>query len=531
MVLDSLVGSGEVEYRRDGEGRGSIMPTILNVCRVVCSLCGIRTERMSVAEMATEIRVKLVFSKYGGFKDVLDVMGRIIPPRRSLFLSLQGSKYVYIESLFSAGGGYANTKIERSEGKMRFEVAKCLCRRSWLGASDIVSGNIVDYLGEAYLRHYHNEQQGILDVALGSSGHRYPYVYECCYRDGCGYYHKVCHYDEGMWDRYIVVCLDGIFKSSSDHPRLREIRDLVVRHRNGVVQEVFAAAVEGKGYRVTKEVVERVGVDLLDYLIRRGDSRELPNEVVEGIAAVAVNNNRRDMVGYISENFGGDAVKRGLVGGFCLLVRDSFMVYDDKLRGFKLTGADYVFRSCEYSMILQKYWPGGALTTEAERIGYFYWAGEALTPKVEMDAMKYCYDYFLGQGCSHANDLSLSFLVNSTLDRVDGMAEVSIAEAFWKIWGGYRKRLRSEGDGDKCGMLECIIMRFSGRACGDLRSRIREEKEKVRKEIWEARKEMEEAEARVESGMMNEEEYRQRCNELMREYDRLKKERELLQGI
>jgi hypothetical protein len=402
-VVENL--GDEIEYRA-GRGEDRIVPTFLNVCRAICDLCGIQGGRSAV-QMAIEIRSKLVFSKCRDDTRVFDVLDRIISPAKILEISLGGDdsgiSSIDVGSLLSAdGAAYMGAKIGCSEERAKFEVLEW----TYLGENEVSTGNIVDYLAEVYLRYYHNELR--MDTALGRGEYRYISLWV---------------YGEEVHERYIALCLDSIFANKSKHPRLQEIRDLAVEHKSGLVQKVFAAAVKGERYEITREVVGRVGANLLNYLIRYS-SKVLPDSVLEDVICVAIANNRRDILRYISENVSRDVMEQGFVYGFHLLIRDAFVVYFDKILNKPMGEADYVFRAYRYSVLLQE-----------------YCSSEILTPEVERGAVGYCYDYFFGRQGSLVNDLSLTFLVGTTLDQVDTQMLYGYLREFipkdseyWFIW-------------------------------------------------------------------------------------------------
>jgi hypothetical protein len=365
-VLGSLSDSG-IEYRA-GRGEGRIVPTIENVCRVVCGLCGIKAAGKSTAEMAAAIHdiVLLRLRDSGG---VCDKMDRMVSSGGALefFSKSEEIRSIEVRSFLSAG--CVDARIVCSEGKMKFEVVGCTC----VAEDKIDAKNIVDYLGEAYLRSCHSKQR--IDTDLGHGKYQYSTL---------GMYEKEVH------DRYIVLCLDAVFVNTSRHPRLQEIRDLVMKHGSGVVQEVFAAAVEGKGYGMTKEVVEGVGMNLLSYLVRHSNGA-LSDEIAEEVIGAAASNGREDILEDVRKSASRDVMKRGFMWGFCLLVRNAFVAHFDGAQEGIADG--HVLRAYRYGTLLEKYSFDGILT-----------------PEVERKAVEYCYDRFSG------NDLHLGCLMYMTLD-------------------------------------------------------------------------------------------------------------------
>jgi hypothetical protein len=376
-VLDSLSDS-EIQ-RKSGGGEDGIVPTIKNVCRVVCSLCGIETAGKSTAEIVAEVSDKLVFSKYGDSSGVFSVMDRIVPSAK-IQKGLSEVNSIGIRSLVSTDGGYVGARIE-CFGGMEFEVVECMR----FGKDEIDAGNIVDYLAKTYLRHYHSEQR----MRLGM--HRYCWLHL---------------YGKETRDKYVALCLDKIFeKARSDeglvgHPRLQEVRDLAMAHKSRLIQEVFAAAMEGSGYEITREVVENVGVNLLDYLVRHERNKGLPDEVLEEVIAVAVSNNRRDMVEYISRSANKDVMEQGFVRGFCLLVRDIVLMHTNAPLTRMPLGVNHMLYARRYNALLRDYCPAKVQIQE-----------------LEGKAVRYCYEYFFEKQADFPeNNHPLDFLVRMTLD-------------------------------------------------------------------------------------------------------------------
>jgi hypothetical protein len=361
-VLDSLGDSG-IEYRA-GRGEGMIAPTIENVCRVVCGLCGIEAAGKSTAEMAAAIH-DVVFLKLRDSSGVVDRMA-FSAEALEFFSRSKEIRSIEVRSFLSADGEYVDARIV-VEGEMRFEAAECTCLRS----EDVGCGNIVDYLGGTYLRSYYNKQR--MDTDLGHGKYRYTSLGMC----------------EDVDERYVALCLDAVFANSSRHPRLQEIRDLAVEHGGGVVQEVFAAAVRGE-CGITREVVEGVGMNLLSYLVRHSKGALL-DEMAEEVVGAAASNGREDIVEHVSKSVSRDVMERGFVRGFYLLARDAIVGYFDWAQGGMAGG--HVLRAYRYGTLLKK-----------------YCSGEILTPEVERGAVGYCYDCFSG------NDLLLGFLAYTTLD-------------------------------------------------------------------------------------------------------------------
>jgi hypothetical protein len=356
-VVESLRDGG-IKYKAE-RGEDRIVPTVENVCRAIGELCGM--ERGDGREMAAAICEKLVVSRYRDGTGVLDMVERIVPLSSVLKFPLGGVMCIDVRSL--VGTDYVRARIVCSEEKIRFEMAECTCLRG----KSVGCGSIVDYLSREYLRHYHNKQR--MDTVLGRGGYEYEGLILC---------------GKEQRDRYIGLCLDRIIESSN-HPRLQQIRDLVVRHRSGLVQEVFAAAVKGEEYDITKDVVGSVGMNLLKHMVEHS-SEALSKSVVSEVIGAAASNGRRDIVEWIGKSVSRDGMKEGFVRGFCLVVRDTFAGHFDRVFHSSAAGVDQESRAYRYGMVLEEYCADGAVT-----------------PEVEREAAECCYEYSfrrLADSCS-----------------------------------------------------------------------------------------------------------------------------------
>jgi hypothetical protein len=318
-VLDCLKDPSIV-YSGAGGGEERFAVSLTNILWVLCGLCGMdkgpldsldasmasEDERMGAfLSRAFHFIDELNFFRRGEIHKIADaIFGLIVSNEesRAKLLSCRGDlNYFGVHAILSESGAYMKVGVRLDGGRARFMVVSC----TGFNKNVTEAENIVDFLIETYLRHYHNGR--CKHTLIGRKDYQYLLL---------GKHDE----DEEVYERYLAMCLDKILNVEEGrlHPRLWRIRSLVlsggrqrrsaaIGKKSTAAQEIFRLCVErGKLDDIDlREVVGELSEcpNMLAHLVKHNLEcfRRASDECIMEALCVFISSNRRTMLEYVDK--------------------------------------------------------------------------------------------------------------------------------------------------------------------------------------------------------------------------------------